>query len=286
MRNVDGGLRHNRWEYQQESGNDWLREDWGQPQISGTPVSLPVGRTVHVFVRDLAAGKLIHWWSDDEPGSIPQSEVWSPSGAINDPAAILVGDEQHVFAVDTNGTLKHWWSTQRQGIQHESWGQGAIGRPSITALDGRIHVFARCVKGTLKHWWSTASREIKHDVWGSGIINDPAAILVGDEQHVFDVDANGALKHWWWGPGNGERQPDAWADETVGRPALIVDGKVLHSFVRRVDASLYHYWWDPILGTLHDPWAVGVTGDPTAVLFGPAHEQHVFATAKDGHLHC
>src|SRR5262245_7743797 len=70
-----------------------------------------------------------------------------------DPAAVLIGDQQHVFAAGADGNLKHGYWSQVGGLRSDVWGSGVTGRPSVMVVGDQQHVFARGIDGTLRHWF-------------------------------------------------------------------------------------------------------------------------------------
>src|SRR5207237_75192 len=138
-----------------------------------------------------------------DPSNGPRNDNWAPNaGLTGDPAAMMIGDYQDVWAVDQGGSLQHWfWGPTSNGVQHDTWGSGVIGRPSVfVTKSGDQHAFARGTGGTREHWWWTPGGGISQDTWGNGIAKDPTAEIVNGQQHVWASDAAGHAQHWYWDP--------------------------------------------------------------------------------------
>jgi hypothetical protein len=78
------------------------------------------------------------------------------------PVAINFRGQEHVFAVDPNGGLRHYWydpGNPKSGWGRETLGSGLIpsGVPAAsTDLPNQLHVFADRTDGRLLHIWSQA----------------------------------------------------------------------------------------------------------------------------------
>ncbi len=251
-----GNIRHHFWDGGQQS---ILTDTWGTG-AAGQPVAFVHGTSQHVFARG------------------PQA------GIASDPAAIVIGDYEDVWAVDQAGKLQHWyWGPDTQGVRHDTWGSGVTGRPSVfVTKGGEQHAFARGTGGTLEHFWWSAGGGLAHDTWATGIARDPAALAIGDFQAVWAVDAAGKLQHWYWGPSTQGVQHDTWGAGVAGRPSVFVTANgEQHAFARGVNGAVEHFFWSPGGGLAHDTWGSGIAQDPTAILVGD--QQHVFALDGQGH---
>ncbi|REE96540.1 hypothetical protein [Thermomonospora umbrina] len=207
------------------------------------------------------------------------------SGGAREPGqAFLHKAQQHVFARNTAGGLRHWFLTPGGDVNRDTWTSGVVGAPVAVALDETQHAFARTTDGRLKHssWHPVTGRA--DELLGSGIAGDPAAIVYGNDLHAFAVDGSGALQHWSWDPENGLRQ-DTWGQGVRGRPAVLAYGNSLHAFARGQDGRLRHWWWNATDGVRGETWSVSARtmgSDPAAVTLGS--QLNVFAVDDTGHL--
>ncbi len=122
-RDPQGDLWHTWWAPNVNDGktqsNTWGRE----LGLVGDPSVLVTGDLqVHAFARD-EQGALWHVWRvADENGGEPQQDRWG-NGLASDPTAMILGKEQHVFALDTDGAAHHWtWDPARPDVRHEFLG--------------------------------------------------------------------------------------------------------------------------------------------------------------------
>jgi hypothetical protein len=273
-----GNLRHHWW----DATSGRTTDTWGTG-IAGQPVTFVDGTSQHIFARGSGSGSLEHWFWDPAGGA--GHNTWAPSGLAGDPAAIVIGDYQDVWAVDNGNNLRHWyWGPQTNGVQPGTWGAGVVGRPTVFLYgNGEQHAFAQGTTGTLEHWWWTANTGVLHDTWGSGLAGDPASLAVGEFQDVWAVDGAGNLQQWYWGPNTGGVKQVTWSSgpAVVGRPGVMLAGAQQHAFVRGTGGTLEHWWWDPQGGIHHDTWGSGIVGDPTAEIIND--QQHVWALDAAGH---
>ncbi len=94
-----GNIRHHFWDGGQQS---ILTDTWGMG-AAGQPVAFVHGTSQHVFARG-QDGSLLHWFWDPVHGG--RNDNWAPqAGIASDPAAIVIGDYEDVWAVDQAGKL-------------------------------------------------------------------------------------------------------------------------------------------------------------------------------------
>jgi hypothetical protein len=273
-----GDLRHSWW---QASDNMIHHDTWVTGGVAGSPVAFTYGGTdQHAFVRGADGSLQHHFWS---PSGGMSHGNWA-TGLAADPAAIVIGPFQDVWAADGGNNLQHWWwSPNSNGVQHDTWGGGITGRPSVMLFGPQQHVFARGTGGSLEHFWWDPTAGIQHDTWAqSGLASDPSALTIGNFQDVWAVDTAGALQHWWWGPSTGGVQHDTWAQSGLtGRPSVMLANAQQNVFVRGTNGNLEHYFWTPTSnGIVHDTWGQGIAADPTAIMIG--EQQHVWAPDASG----
>ena len=68
------------------------------------------------------SGALEHWWWMPNSNAILH-DSWG-SGVAQDPTALLIGAQQHVWATGNNGNVLHWyWDPNANAIKQDNWGQ-------------------------------------------------------------------------------------------------------------------------------------------------------------------
>jgi surface antigen len=280
-RDQAGNVRHLFWDGNQ---NNLLADTWGTGAAS-TPVTFKHGTSQHAFARK-TDGSLGHWFWDPVNGL--RNDSWAPAGSLaGAPAALVIGDFEAVWGVDSAGKLQHWyWGPSTGGVKSDTWGSGVVGRPSVfLTKNGEQHAFARGTGGTVEHffWTPNGTAGVQHDTWGTGLVSDPAALAIGEFQAVWGVDSAGKLQHWYWGPNTGGVKSDTWGSGVVGRPSVfLTKNGEQHAFARGTGGTVEHWWWTPndAGGIRHDTWGSGITEDPTAALIG--EQQHVWAAGSNG----
>ena len=94
--------------------------------ITGNPASYVYKSQQHVYFRDASTGHLDHVWNTPGRG-VGHEDVTTayPGNAIpaQDPAGFdYLDSEQHVFAVDPDNHLQHWWwAESTDGHGHDTW---------------------------------------------------------------------------------------------------------------------------------------------------------------------
>ncbi|WP_163509520.1 LamG-like jellyroll fold domain-containing protein [Fodinicola acaciae] len=288
---ASGNAEHWFWE---PSNNTILHDVWASG-VTGVPTAgLADTGQQHLWARG-TDGSIRHAYWTPSDNTIRQ-DTWAPSGSVAaDPASAIVGSQLHVFGIDPNGTLQHWWKDEKQGsVTHDTWtgGVALTGRPTVLVDDnGTIHVFGRGTDGSLQHLWETlATGTVQHDAWApaGSIAADPVARTIGHQEHVFAVDAAHGLQHWSVEQGQATPGHNTWATDAglAGRPTIMVDDTgAQHVMVRGGDGSLQHFWWTPADNTIrHDTWAPAgsIGADPTAMFIN--RQQHVWAVDGSGHV--
>lgn len=127
------------------------------------------------------------------------------SGGAEGSAAFVTGSQQHFFAREDNGDLRHsYWDAADDTIRHDTSGSGVVLRPTAMLAGVERHVLARGTSGALEHFCWEPSAGLHHDTWaaGSAIATDPTMMLIGEQQHAWAVDAAGNAQHWFWDPRN------------------------------------------------------------------------------------
>ncbi|WP_373312460.1 M23 family metallopeptidase, partial [Asanoa siamensis] len=70
----------------------------------------------------------------------------------------LFGDQQHVAAVNTGGTLSNLSWSSSTGLVRPDWGGGTLAGAAVGYVhNGQQHVFARGTDNTLRHWWQSGA---------------------------------------------------------------------------------------------------------------------------------
>jgi hypothetical protein len=203
--------------------------------------------------------------------------------------AYSVGDQQHVAAVNTGGTLTNLSWSPSTGVVRPDWGGGVLtGVPVGYVHNGQQHVFARGVDNTLRHWWLGPGMTAPGlDNWNTpGLVtSDPTGFAYGNQQHVFFRNPAGNLEHRFYDTVSGQVSGGVWpGGPFVGNPFAFVHKDQQHIFARTAAGALIHWYWWPGINPSVDNWGVtsGVASDPTGFSTGSQH--HVFYRNTAGNL--
>jgi hypothetical protein len=115
-----------------------------------------------------------------------------------------------LFAIGSDGQLRHQWQTPGQGTGWSNWYQagaapagGWQGSPAVTSNpDGRLEVFARSSDGAVWHAWQPAWTP-----WASLGGSFQGGLVALEEALYPDIDVwavatNGQAQEQWRGPDN------------------------------------------------------------------------------------
>jgi surface antigen len=116
---VDGAGNLQHW-YWGPNTNGVQHDTWGSGVVGRPSVFVTSSGEQHAFVRG-KFGALEHWWWAPNAGIL--HDTWG-SGITRDPTALVINNQQHVWALDAGGYAKHWfWDPATNVINQDSWGK-------------------------------------------------------------------------------------------------------------------------------------------------------------------
>ncbi len=306
-RGTNGSLSH-LWWTPNTGGTGLSADSWAPANtVAGQPVTYVTGSAgaqQHAFTIDSKGNLQHYWWSVGDAPHTPEHDTWNTAATtgitlVGTPTGFVNGDEQHVFARDTNGNLQHWYwypdGSSAGSMNHDTWDSSgdAASDPVAVVMGGAQHVFFTTSGGDLRHWSWSPSAGLTQESWATGVTGKPAVYSVGDQQHVFITDSAGNLQHYWWSPGDTTKEHDTWNDAAstgitlTGTLTGFLYGTEQDVFGRDTQGRLQHWSWSPS-DTPHSPsqntWdSTGIlAGSPTSAIVG--NQQHIFAADAQGHL--
>jgi len=273
---------------------------------AGKPATLydPNGQQ-HVFFRATDNG-IYQVFYDPSTNNVHGPEQWDSDQTGNfvlgNPATMSTPNQQHVFHVNSFGSIKHIYydyTTGRAPI--EQWVSGAaIGSTPATMFEpnGQQHVFYRGADTNIYQvYYDPRSPDggtgvtplgvSGPEVWAPEALSNPATMYTPNQQHMFYRDFNGYIWQVYYDESASKRRgPEQWVGPqvlttdilAVGDPAsLYIPNGQQHIFYRGTDSDIYHVFYDPSTNSLHGPekWVVGAGGDPAA-MYTLNGQQHIF----------
>ncbi|QEV16595.1 peptidase C1A [Streptomyces alboniger] len=273
------GAGHRNFEMLSSGGSQiqhWWREGtggfgWAKASVFGLDAAVCPTLTSTTFNRNFecvyttGAGRLHHWWLDQNTGKWNDGGIFGPPDATGVPGFIqsnygAPGNLEVVTRL-SGGRLQHWY---RAGSWHPGpvFGAnvafaGATLVQSTYGEQGNLELVCTLGSGQLQHWWRDDDRADKPwhagSLFGSGIAS-PAVMIQGQYGMATERDhgnfelcvaAGGRVQHWWRHSGTG-----VWTCSAVfGHDVATVTGLVEGSFgfnlevvVLRTDGQLQHYW--------------------------------------------
>ncbi|CAL9594614.1 hypothetical protein SUDANB145_05295 [Streptomyces sp. enrichment culture] len=263
---------------------DGARSLTGNQYTGALPTTSP--SQLHLFAPTPAGG-LGHWFEEAD-GTVKRG-TWG-TGVAGETVAFPYGDQQHVLARGTDGSLQHrFWDSSTSSVVQETWlPAGTVaGAPTALVTAGQQHAFVRAADGRLLHcFYDAASGELRRQTWAAAgsLAGDPVAVTYGGQQHVWAAGADGKLHHWWWTKGPGVRH-ESWEGSARGTPTAFVHNGQQHVFAADADGALAHWWWDAGTQVVkRQTWSTPVPLGGRPVAFVHGSQQHVFARTADDTL--
>jgi hypothetical protein len=267
------------------------------PTPAGIPATLyyPPNEQQHVFYRGIDNG-IYQVFYDPSTNSVHGPEQWDTDVAgdfgLGSPATMYTSNQQHVFHINSFGSVMHICFDSIRGRFTEQWADGAAtgGTPATlySNNNGQQHIFYRGRGNQLYQvYWQYGPIGVGNpEEWADDIVGNPTTMYTPNQQHVFYRNSNNYIIHLYYDESTNKRsQPEQWVGPEFSTKQVLAAGDPVtmydpngqqHLFYHGTDGNIYHVFYDPSSKSLHGPetWVIGAS-EP-ASLYTPNGQQHIF----------